>query len=490
MSLNILVLLDIKRIFRFNYSKKELPFKIVFLILSLLFGCLLFLIGCKLYYNIEVTSNKKPIDVINSILIHWFIFDLVLRYFLQKPPFLNVLPLMLLPVNRKTIVNYYLFKSLISKLNFLPFLIVLPFTIILLINESNFLNILGWFFSFVFISISISYFNLLIKKNEIVLFFIASLLIAVLALDYFGIVLISRYSSKIFSTFFNTPALGLASIFMPIILHIINYKLISRSFYIDSYVQNRKRELIHSKVKWIDKLGNISPFFKIDMKLMLRNTKPKQYALISLTFLLYGLTVFNSEQITSNYPTMLVFTGIIITGGFLFSYGQLIPSWESSYYPMINCHSFRFRDYLESKMLLLYVSVILFFIFSLPYTVCGFFVIKILISSMFFNIGVTVPLTLLVGSLNRKLINLNNKIQIFETNEFSPVQVAFVFIRLALPILVFYPLYKVISFDVGLLFLGFSGITGYIFRQNCLDFIVKVYKKYKYDAIESFSQKE
>jgi hypothetical protein len=474
-----LIYLDIKRLLRSSFFKKTLPFKLIFLLLFLFVGYLFIIIGNNLYFIFEELYKKSPLYVVNNYLLYWFFFDLIIRFFLQKPPFLRVLPLMTLPIKRKVVTHYYLLKTLTSNFNLLPFLLIVPFSISLLKNGNNFINLLGWFSSLAFITLFINFLNFLIKKNKIVLFATILILVSFIILEYFNIFLFSKYSEKIFNVIFKIPLLGFATLLLPIILYLINYNLMLKTFYIDSIADKKRNNLINIKLKWLDKLGITSPYIKNDIKLILRNSKPRQYALISLTFLLYGITVFNLEQIILKYPTMLILTSILITGGFLFSYGQLIPSWDSSYYKMFMCHSQKFRNYLESKWYFLSISVIVFLILSFPYIFYGLFIIKILIASAFFNIGVTVPITLLIGSLNKKHIALNTNIQAFETNEFNSVQIIFVFIKLLLPILIFYPAYKIFNFEVGLIILVLFGIIGCVLRDNWLNYIDNLYKRQK-----------
>jgi len=491
MLLKNLILLDLKKIFRSTHFERARNFKIFFIVLFFLLGFFLIQLGSNLYFVIERTFNQPPLDVINGFLLYWFFFDLVLRYFFQKLPFLRVQSLMVLPIKRNVITHYYLAKSLISKFNLFPFLIILPFSFSLLKNSANILNILGWFTSLTFITLSNNYLIFLIKKNKLVFFIIITLIIIILSLEFFNFYFTSKYSAKFFTIIFNNPKLGLSIMFLPIILYLINYKVLIKNFYLDSFTYLSKRRLkMVSKFNWIDNLWPSSPYIKNDLRLIIRNVKSRQYALISLTFLLYGITLFNFEQIVLKYPIKLIFTSTLMTGGFLFSFGQLIPSWDSSYYKMLMCQGIKYRNYLQSKLNILSLSVLIFFILSIPYIFLEIALFKIILSSAIFNIGITVPLTLLTGALNRKSIDLNTNIQAFETNEFNSIQVLFVFIKLALPILIFYPIYKIFNFEVGLLFLGMVGIIGYIFRNYSLDFIEKTYKKQKYNTIKSFSEKE
>ena len=71
--------------------------------------------------------DKSPFIAFGGLLIYYFIMSLVMRYFLQKFPSLDIKPYTTLPVSRKSIASYLLIKSKFSFFNFLPLFIILPY---------------------------------------------------------------------------------------------------------------------------------------------------------------------------------------------------------------------------------------------------------------------------------------------------------------------------------------------------------------------------
>ena len=57
--------------------------------------------------------------------------------------------------------------------------------------------------------------------------------------------------------------------------------------------------------------------------------------MMSFFFLFYGLFFFTQSIYIEKTPYILAFAAIFITGGFLLSFGQLVPSWDSEYYKML-----------------------------------------------------------------------------------------------------------------------------------------------------------
>ena len=53
---------------------------------------------------LELKPNSNPIEVVNSYILLWLLAELVLRFFMQSLPVLNIKPLLVVPINRPTII--------------------------------------------------------------------------------------------------------------------------------------------------------------------------------------------------------------------------------------------------------------------------------------------------------------------------------------------------------------------------------------------------
>ena len=88
-------------------------------------------------------------------MIYYFAVDLMIRYFLQKMPVLNIKPLLHLPIKRGTIVHFTLGKTALSFFNWTHAFFFVPFTVVLLLNGYNDLNVILWHLGIV----ALFYFN-------------------------------------------------------------------------------------------------------------------------------------------------------------------------------------------------------------------------------------------------------------------------------------------------------------------------------------------
>ncbi|MFS4481387.1 DUF5687 family protein [Hyunsoonleella sp. 2307UL5-6] len=483
--------MEVLKLRRASHFKEGIISKIFLVLLAISLAMILFGLSFRLYHVIEKLSPQlSPINTVNRLLIYWFFLDLLLRYFVQKSPTVNnVLALMVFPIKRSVIIHYFLVKSLLSIFNFLPLLIFTPFSLVLFIKGYDFLNVFCWFLSIIFIVLFMSYVNSLIKKSKLALLVVVFILFITIILKYFSLININELSVCIFNTLFIFPYLFIVPISLTLFLYYLNFKLIRNQFYLDRFDSKIIRSINTTFFFLSDFFEKTSPFLRNDIKLIWRNSKPKHYILISFVCLFYGLIVFKSEMIKINFPVMLVFISIFVSGGFLLAFAQLVPSWDSSYYKLLMCQNILYKDYLKSKWYLMVIGTTIFLILSIPYIYFGWNVFQIILTCALFNIGVNSFLTLLIGAFNRKHIELNKSIGIFETNEFNSIQIIFGLLKFIIPTFLFYIPYKFINFNTGLVFLVVLSFLGIILREYILDKIVKVYRKQKYRALAAFSEK-
>ncbi len=77
----------------------------------------------------ELYKNKNVIESFTSLLVYYFLFDLVLRFFFQQLPTLSIQPYLTLPIKKSKLLHYILIKSVTSFFNYCAILLFLPFFI-------------------------------------------------------------------------------------------------------------------------------------------------------------------------------------------------------------------------------------------------------------------------------------------------------------------------------------------------------------------------
>lgn len=483
--------LEWKQFTRASYFQKGLAIKILLIFAALYFGGAAIFLGIGLFFILkEALPDVNPIISVNNFLIYWFLFEIIIRYFMQQLPVMNVKPLMTIPIKRETVIHYLLGKTSLSFFNFLSLFLFLPFSIVLLFNGYAVLNVLCWFFSIVFLTLSINYLNFLINKSNTVFYIVAPALLALIGLEYYGVFAISKPVGLAFNTLYDNPFLVVVPMLIMACLYYLNFKYIKKGFYLDDAISKKIKAVNATDLSWMDRFGKVAPFLKNDIKMISRNARPKQVVMMSFFFLFYGLFFFTQSVYIEKTPYILAFAAIFITGGFLLSFGQLVPSWDSEYYKMLMSQNIPYREYLESKWYLMVAAVIIAFILSTPYIYFGWDIYLMIASGALFNIGLNTFITLFGGALNRVPIELNVKAKAFSnTQGFNPTQMLIALPKMLLPILIFFIPYQLISFNAGLITLALTGASGILFKNFFLNKIEQVYQKGKYKTIAAFAEK-
>lgn len=482
--------LEWKQFTRASYFQKGLIIKILLFLAVLYFGGLAILMGGLLFFILRKTiPDVDPIITVNNFLIYWVIINLLIRFFMQQLPVMNIKPLMIVPIKRKTVIHFLLGKTMLSFFNFLSLLIFLPFSIVLLVQGYPVLNVICWFLSLMFLNMTINFINFLINKNNSFFYAIVSVLIVFVLLEYFNIYSVLEPLGMAFNVMYNKSYLVIVPFLLMIGFYKVNFNIIRKGFYLDGTVSKKIKEVKTSDLTWMNRFGSVAPFLKNDIKMIWRNARPKQVMLMSFFFLFYGL-IFYTQPMYLDMPAMLAFASMFVTGGFLLSFGQLVPSWDSEYYKLLMSQNIPYRLYLESKWYLMVVAVTISFILSIPYLYFGWKIFSMIAAGAIFNVGLNSFITLFGGALNRVPIELNVKAKAFSnTNGFNSTQLLIALPKMALPMLLFYIPYKIFNFETGIIVLAISGVLGIVFKNYIFSIIESIYQKGKYKTIAAFNEK-
>jgi hypothetical protein len=480
-----------KQFRRSSYFEAALAIKILMIIGIIYFGGIAIFMGGAGYFLLKkAIPDVDPILSLNKFLIYWWLFDLLLRYFIQQVPVLNIKPLMIIPVKRSQVVKFLLGKTSLSVFNILPLLFFIPFSIVLIAKGYHPLYVFTWFIGIVGVIYFNNYAIFLINKTKVYFAIIIGVVTVFMALQYYNIFDITEYAYVFFHGFYTTPILILIPIVLAAGLFYANYTYYISNFYVDGAVSKKTEKVQQLDLNFVNKFGNTAPFLKNDIKMILRNARPKQVLLMSFFFLFYGI-IFYTQEIYMEMPAVLAFASMFVTGGFLLSFGQLVPSWDSEYYKLMMSQNIPYREYLKSKLILMIFAVAVSTILSLPYLYFGWDIYKLILAGASFNIGLNSFITLYGGALNRVPVELNVKAKAFQnTNGFNMTQLLISIPKIIGPMIIFYIPYKLINFDAGIIILALSGLLGLVFQNQFLNLIENIYQKQKYETIAAFGEKK
>jgi hypothetical protein len=478
-----------KKFFRAPQWELQLAIRILMGFLALFFLAVFLFVGGGLFFVLrKIFPQQDPISLINKFLVYYYGVDLLIRYFFQTLPVTDVKVLLIQPIFKKTIIRGVSLRSIVSVFNFVPLIVLFPFCVVFSLEGGNPLSVWLWLFA-VLCTSGINHFTtfLVNKSRGFAMILVFVLGVGISLEKVFNIELLYFFGQG-FEAIYQNPTWALA----PFSLFVFSWKMTERflqkELYLDKGLEIKKERIIGSQLDFFDRWGIIGLFIKNDIRLIIRNVRARQVVLMASVFLFYGL-IFFTQEIYLNQPVMMVFAGLFITGGFMLTYGQYVPAWDSEYYSLLMCQNLSYKKYLNSKLYLMMFSVLLSLLFSLPYLYFGTKVMLVILAGAVFNFGLGTFITLFSGAFNSSPIKLNIKAKAFEnTQNFNFTQLLFTLPKLVLPLFVFYLPYRFMGLNAGLFGLVFSGFLGVALKNQLLNTIEKIYKQKKHETLSSFKK--
>jgi multisubunit Na+/H+ antiporter MnhC subunit len=205
-------------------------------------------------------------------------------------------------------------------------------------------------------------------------------------------------------------------------------------------------------------------------------------------FLFYGLLFFSTTAFYG--PVMHIFAGIFVSGGFLITFGQFVPSWDSAYYQLMMTQNIPYRGYLSSKWWLMVIATILTTTIASFYLYFGWQIYLTIVVGAIYNIGVNSHLVLLGGAYTKTPIDLSSGKGAFGDKKAFNIKTMLISIpQLALPVLLYWLGSRYVSANVGLALVASAGVIGFAFKEKAFSLIEKIYKSEKYATIAAYKQK-
>ena len=466
----------------------------LFLKIMMVFGALWMvasfsILGFGAYYMIEDGLKKEPFQVVNQVAIYYMIFDLAFRYFLQKMPVMNIKPLMYLPIKRNAIVNFAMGKTMISFFNVLHAFFFIPFSIVLIIEGFPVVQVLAWYLAILGWIFCNNFINIFINNKDLVFYGVIGLVIVMMGLQYYDVFDITPYTFPIFNSFYAIPYLAVIPVTLAVVFYKMAFSYFRKNLYLDAGLSTKHDVAETEDYSWLDRFGSLSTFLKNDIRLLRRNKRSKMTLIMSFLFIFYGFLFLTNSVAAYDGPFWKVFAGIFVSGGFLFTFGQFVPSWDSAYYPLMMSQNIRYKDYIASKWYLMVIATIISTILASFYLYWGWQAYAAVVVGAIYNIGVNSHVVLWGGAYIKTPIDLTTSKKAFgDKQAFNAKTMLLTVPKLLLPM----GIYAIGHYTLGELFgftlVAISGLLGFLFKNKVFNIIEKVYKSEKYKTLAAYKQ--
>ncbi len=452
----------------------------------------LLVLGFALHNLLErFVPDQKPIELVNGFILIWIITEILSRFYLQDLPTMGVKPLLVQNVKRTQITHFALFRSLFSFYNLMSLVTFVPFAIVSYgKGDISASQMAAWLVCILSLVLILNYINFLVKRHysesPAKLLPLVVVAIVLVSLEYFDVFKSTVWVAKLMAWVMQNPWACIFYTMGTVLTYIITFKALYKSLYLDSALKSKTDVAKTMDLAWVDRFGSLAHFMKLDLKMVWRNKRPKSVVILSVLFLAYGL-IFYPNPAYQKMPAFLIFVGIFMTGAFMMNFGQFVPAWDSSYYGLMMSQNIKIRTYLQSKANLMYISVFLCTILTIPYVYFGWQVLFMNIAAAIFNIGVNVPVLLYGGSFNKKRVDLQ-KSQMMNYQGTSAAQFLVILPLMFIPIIIWGISAWLTNGYWASFVLAMVGLLGIVFREKIMGSVANAYKIRKYRALQGFKE--
>ena len=440
-------------------------------------------------------SRVSPAAFINKYLLEIFMGLFSLRFFLQQGPKMQMQPYLHLPISRTKLVRFFQVFSLLSLHNLIPYLFFIPFTIrYLYLANYSLTGTIAWFCGITLILLLSHYANNLLralhKKSSLYYLITISILAILFLLDeIIDIHVLRTFSEILFSKLLegNLILLGLlASLTISMIAY--SSAQIREQLLTDPSSPGIHRSSQRS-INFAPERGQVINLILLELKMIWRNKRPKHYFLLSIVFALAYIALMLAESQIFNTSAISAVIGIFASGTFALNYGQLMFSWESTYFDGFLSRNIRPEELIVAKLMILQGSCLIFFLISLPlFILMSPELLLLHVTFLFYNAGVTSVLMLALAVRNQRRVNISKSGSFFNYEGFSAMHWLWILPTIIPPALFLYLLQSI--HWTALLCIGGMGVISLSLSKQWSQYFTERFLQQKYVMALGFRQDE
>jgi hypothetical protein len=306
-----------------------------------------------------------------------------------------------------------------------------------------------------------------------------------LLLDQLKVVNLPAISSAIFMQALHQPLWLLLGILLFGMAYYLNFKLLYKHFSLEDFGNgdSNQRSSLES-FSYLSRFGKIGAFALLELKMYVRNKRPRTMLFVAPLFLLYGL-LFYTNPTYQEVSGFLIFIGIFISGGFMMNFGLYFFAWESGHFDLMLTANNTYKDYIKAKYFLMLATSTIIFLLSTFYIYFGVIILIINSVCFLFNIGVNSLLLLYFATNNTKHMDLS-KGSAFNYQGVSGRHFVLIIPLLLIPMFIYLPFGIMDQSNLGFALIGILGTLGLLLREKILNLITRRFIRERYKMSEGF----
>jgi hypothetical protein len=433
--------------------------------------------------------KQDTIKIFCGFILYYFSFEIIARFMVQNLPTLIIQPYLIQNIKRKTLINFLNSRSLFTLFNLLPFAIFIPFSATVIAAKFGSMRSFVFVMDLFLVSMAIHFFIMFIKRKIIFnSWWLAGFLAAIIIFagaDYLHIFSIRNLSGVIFFKLIESSWLVIVVLVIAVVSFYNNYHFLKRNLYLD--LDNDEKRNV-TNFNWLDQFGITGELSGIELKMMLRNKRPRTVLLMSFIFLLYGFIFYKQPAIDKNEFGSVITGALFITGIFIINYGQFMLAWQSAHFDGMMSLKISTKEYLKAKLILMISMSTISFLVSLAYGFMRWKIIPVEIVAYLFNISVNVIVLSIFATRNYKGIDISKKAS-FNYEGMGSAQWIYSIVIFGIGLVMYLPFALLFSSFAGIIAIGIFSVIMLVMYYWWFDVIIAQFKKNKYKILEGFREK-
>ncbi len=459
----------------------------------LLLGYVL-LLGLFLKQILEkVFEQPDAYATLSGVLIYFFLFEFMYRYFVQQLPVIELESFLHLPIKKSYIIHFLLGRSFISPLTLIAPLLFAPFAFMEVAPRFGNPAALMWLMTIVFLSWSLHWLMLWFKQRFEDSFIGIAVIFLVLLLGggsaYYGWFNLGEIIKPVFDLSLTSPIPVGIMVVLFFGLHQMAYRFYYNHAYLEDLSAEESVRFANQNLGLFARFGLAGELADLEWKLIIRHKKSRTYLMLAGFFLLYGLIFYTNPtyKTETGFSHLFIFVGSFITGIFMIQYGQLFLSWNSANFDFFLNRRDGVAALVKGKYLLFIALSCLCLLLSVPYVYFGWDILLIHLATFLFNLGVTMHLVVITALWKPKPMDLN-KGAMFNYEGVGIAQFLIIIPLFVAPYAVYLPFALLVNQYAGLLALGIVGVVGILAFPHLSKLSVNKVLRNKYEISSSFRQ--
>lgn len=489
-----LIKLELLKSIRSTAFAKSILVAVFLGFLAILLLAYVFLLGFVLKQLLEKGFDSTDAYItLSGILIYFFLFEFMYRYFVQQLPVMELERFLHLPIKKSYIIHFLLGRSFVSPLSLIAPLLFTPFAIMEVAPRFGNAAAGMWLMTIVLLSWSLHWLMLWFKQRFEDSFIGIAAVFVVLLLGggstYYGWFNLGEIVKPFFDWSLTSPIPVAIMVILFFGLHQMAYRFYYNNAYLEDLSSEESVRFANQNLGLFSRFGLAGELADLEWKLIIRHKKSRTYLMLAGFFLLYGLFFYTNPIYKSEagFSHMFVFVGSFITGIFMIQYGQLFLSWNSANFDFFLNRRDGIAALVKGKYYLFIASSILCFLLSVPYVYFGWEILVIHLVTFLFNMGITMHLVVLTALWKPKPMDLN-KGAMFNYEGIGIAQFLIIIPLFVAPYAVYLPFALFVSQYAGLLALGIIGVVGILAFPYMSSLAITKVLQNKYEISSSFRQ--